>query len=168
MHHHDALTRGTQRITRQNENGTPRCKWGNVRPTMDAFANFQNAKVARCGSMTRDDKRERVRSTTNCPADAEACAFPPRICAQPFLEKSAVRPRQGHKQRVLLAVPSQMDNWTRKQLENAQGHEPGARKACKMPRWAVELGVIGHPRWEKNGKRAFDAHILEDGFRIHK
>ena len=105
------------------------CKWGNMRPTMDAFANAQNAKVVRCGSMTRDDKCQRVCSAANHPADEEMHAFPPRICAKPFLENLAVRLHQGHKQRVLLVVPSQMDNWTRKQLENRQGCEAGARKA---------------------------------------
>ena len=100
------------------------------------------------------------------PVDEEVHAFPPRVCVEPFPRQFAERLRQGYKQRALLAVPPQMDQWTLRQLENRQGHAIGARKVCRLPRESVELGAVGKPRWANDGNCTFDVHPLDEEFRI--
>jgi hypothetical protein len=142
------------------------CRWGGISPTMDAFANAQNSKEERYGAMNEDDKCTHVCSVAVHPVDEEVHAFPPHVCVEPFLRQFAERLRQGYKQRVLLVVPSQMDQWTLGQLENRQGCAIGVRKVCRLPREAVELGVVGHPRWANNRNCTFDVYLLDEEFRI--
>ena len=57
------------------------CRWGGIKPAVDAFANAQNAKEERCGAMNKDDKCTHVCSVTvhpltkKCMRSLHACAW---------------------------------------------------------------------------------------------